>query len=65
MSPFGIAVIGCGNISKQYLRNLTAFPDVRVVFCADIDAHAATTHRASASEPISWDPWQQLHGWRA
>ncbi len=35
--PFGVGVIGCGNISKQYLKNLTAFPDVAVVICADVD----------------------------
>ena len=39
--PFGVGVIGCGNISKQYLQNLTAFPDVQVVICADMDATRA------------------------
>jgi predicted dehydrogenase len=39
--PFGIAVVGCGNISNQYLTNLTKFPDVRVLFCADLDLERA------------------------
>ncbi|MEN3305290.1 MAG: hypothetical protein V7603_1492 [Micromonosporaceae bacterium] len=35
--PVGVAVVGCGVVSAQYLRNLGAFPDVRVVACADAD----------------------------
>jgi predicted dehydrogenase len=35
--PVGVAVVGCGTISHEYLRNLTAFPDVRVLVCADLD----------------------------
>lgn len=33
----GVGIIGAGNISTQYLDNLTTFPDVNVVFIADID----------------------------
>ncbi|MFE2917681.1 Gfo/Idh/MocA family protein [Kitasatospora indigofera] len=39
--PMGVAVVGCGTISDQYLTNLTAFPDLRVVFCADLDKERA------------------------
>jgi hypothetical protein len=28
--PAGLAVVGCGGISDQYLANLTTFPDVEV-----------------------------------
>lgn len=35
--PLGVAVVGCGTISREYLRNLTSFPDLRVLFCADLD----------------------------
>jgi predicted dehydrogenase len=35
--PLGVAVIGCGNISEEYLPNLTSFPDLDVLFCADLD----------------------------
>jgi predicted dehydrogenase len=34
--PVGVAVIGAGVISREYLRNLTTFPDVRVLVVADM-----------------------------
>jgi predicted dehydrogenase len=34
--PVGIVVIGCGVISDQYLANLTRFPDLKVLGCADL-----------------------------
>jgi len=49
--PFGIGVIGCGNISNQYLRNLTAFPDLAVLICADIDAARAKAQAAAYGVP--------------
>jgi predicted dehydrogenase len=45
--PFGVAVVGCGNISKQYLPNLAGFPDVRVLCCADIDPGRAQAQAAA------------------
>ncbi|MDH2443391.1 Gfo/Idh/MocA family oxidoreductase [Amnibacterium sp. CER49] len=39
--PVGVGVIGAGVISNQYLQNLVTFPDVRVVFVADIDVERA------------------------
>ncbi|MDQ0801450.1 Gfo/Idh/MocA family oxidoreductase [Arthrobacter sp. SLBN-112] len=39
--PVGVAVIGAGNISKQYLNNLTVFPDLKVLVIADIFVEAA------------------------
>ncbi|GAB3614434.1 Gfo/Idh/MocA family protein [Humibacter ginsengisoli] len=39
--PVGVGVIGAGNISTQYLTNLTSFPDVDVRFVADIIPEAA------------------------
>ena len=33
----GIGLIGCGHISDQYLANLTGFPGLKVLACADID----------------------------
>ena len=32
--PVGVAVVGCGTISDEYLRNLTSFRDLRVLICA-------------------------------
>ncbi|MEU4832576.1 Gfo/Idh/MocA family oxidoreductase [Streptosporangium sp. NPDC023615] len=37
VGPVGVAVVGCGTISHQYLANLVSFPGVRVVACADLD----------------------------
>jgi predicted dehydrogenase len=39
--PVGVGVIGAGNISKQYLDNLTAFPDLRVHVIGDLFEEAA------------------------
>ncbi|PZF82569.1 Gfo/Idh/MocA family protein [Jiangella anatolica] len=33
----GVGVVGAGNISEQYLGNLTRFPDLDVRFVADLD----------------------------
>ncbi len=58
--PFGVAVVGCGNISKQYLKHLVTFPDVRVLFCADIDAGRAKAQAAAYGIPASGSPEQAL-----
>ena len=58
--PFGVAIIGCGNISKQYLKNLTTFPDVRVLFCADIDTGRAKAQAAAYGVPASGSVEQAL-----
>jgi predicted dehydrogenase len=51
--PVGVAVIGAGNISGQYLGNLTKFPDVKVLAVADLDearaAQAAAEYGIEAS----------------
>ncbi|MGG5174504.1 Gfo/Idh/MocA family protein [Pseudarthrobacter sp. J1763] len=39
--PVGVAVIGAGNISKQYLDNITVFPDLKVLVIADLFEEAA------------------------
>jgi predicted dehydrogenase len=39
--PVGVGIIGAGVISAQYLTALTTFPDVRVLFVADIDLDRA------------------------
>jgi predicted dehydrogenase len=49
--PAGVAVIGCGNISRQYLANLTRFPDVAVVICADVDPGRAKAQAAAYGVP--------------
>ena len=39
--PVGVGIIGAGNISKQYLDNLTAFRDLKVHVIADLFEDAA------------------------
>ena len=58
--PFGIGVIGCGIISRQYLRNLTAFPDVAVLICADLDESRAKAQAASYGVPAWGGPADAL-----
>ena len=41
--PVGVALVGCGTISDQYLTTLTACPDVRVLWCTDLDTGRART----------------------
>lgn len=52
----GIAVIGCGSISDQYLTNLTAFPDLRVLFCADLDKERARVQAEAYGVPAWGGP---------
>ncbi|PDP89397.1 oxidoreductase [Glycomyces fuscus] len=49
----GIGVIGAGNISTQYLENLTRFPDVEVRFVADLDLARAAAQAAAYGVPGS------------
>ncbi|WP_066521779.1 Gfo/Idh/MocA family protein [Curtobacterium ammoniigenes] len=51
--PVGVGVIGAGVISDQYLSNLTVFPDVRVVFIADIDLPRAAAQAEKWGVPES------------
>jgi len=49
--PVGIAVVGCGTISTEYLRNLTSFPDLLVLFCADLEIERAKAQAAAFGVP--------------
>ncbi|ACU74199.1 oxidoreductase domain protein [Catenulispora acidiphila DSM 44928] len=51
--PVSVAVIGAGNISSQYLRNLTRFPDLKVVAIADLDVERAAAAAAEFGVPAS------------
>lgn len=51
--PVGVGVIGAGTISDQYLENLTQFPDLRVLFVADIDEERAAAQAAKWGVPAS------------
>lgn len=56
MESVGVAVIGCGVISHEYLRNLTSFPDVRVLACADLDVGRAKAVAEQYGIPASGPP---------
>ena len=51
--PVGVAVVGCGNISDQYLANLVRFPDLTVLACADLDLKRAAAQAAKYGVPHS------------
>jgi predicted dehydrogenase len=51
--PVGVGVIGAGVISNEYLRNLTAFPDLRVQMIADLDLTRAATQAETHGVPRS------------
>ena len=60
MAPFGLGIIGCGNISGQYLKHLSAFPDVRVLIVADLDTSRARAQAAAFGVPASGSPQDAL-----
>lgn len=49
----GVGVIGAGVISSQYLDNLTVFPDLEVLFVADLDLERARTQAEKYQIPGS------------
>ncbi|MHA7154563.1 Gfo/Idh/MocA family protein [Arthrobacter sp. TMN-50] len=51
--PVGVGVIGAGVISKEYLTNLTAFPDLHVHIVADLFEDAARTRAAEFGIELS------------
>jgi predicted dehydrogenase len=53
--PVGVAVVGAGAISDAYLRNLTAFPDVRVLGVADLDTGRAEEKAQAYGVPVAGD----------
>jgi len=51
--PVGVGIIGAGNISDQYLSNLTTFPDVRVIAVADLIEERAKAQAEKYGVPRS------------
>ncbi|MFD1715743.1 Gfo/Idh/MocA family protein [Amnibacterium flavum] len=51
--PVGVGIIGAGVISSQYLDNLTQFPDVKVLFIADLDLARAAAQAEKYGVPAS------------
>ncbi len=53
--PVGVAVVGAGVISEQYLRTLSGFSDVRVLAVADLDTGRAETAARAHGVPVAGD----------
>ena len=51
--PVGVGLIGAGVISDQYLGNLTTFPDLEVLFVADLDLERAAAQAEKWGVPAS------------
>ncbi|WP_290856959.1 Gfo/Idh/MocA family oxidoreductase [Hamadaea sp.] len=55
MKPVGVAVVGCGTISHQYLTTLAARPEVRLIACADLDVERAAKVALDHAVPVHGD----------
>ena len=53
--PIGVGLIGAGNISDQYLTNLTRFPDVQVRAVGDLDGDRARAQAQAYGVPAAGD----------
>ncbi|WP_428956639.1 Gfo/Idh/MocA family protein [Streptomyces sp. cg35] len=53
--PVGVAVVGAGVISEQYLRTLSAFADVTVLAVADLDTRRAEAAARAHGVPVAGD----------
>jgi predicted dehydrogenase len=53
--PVGVALIGAGVISAQYLTALSGFPDVRVLGVADLDVERAREAARLYGVPVAGD----------
>jgi predicted dehydrogenase len=56
----GVGIIGAGNISDEYLRSLTSYPDVRVIAIADLDTSRAAEQAGKYGIPFSGSPEELL-----
>jgi predicted dehydrogenase len=54
--PVGIGIVGAGTISGEYLRNLTRFPDTRVVAIGDLRPEAAHARAAEFGIEVAGSP---------
>ena len=62
MTELGVGLMGCGNVSAQYLPNGPRLDALRFVACADLDAEAAAARRRAST---AWRPARPTSCWRA
>ena len=55
MESTGVGIVGCGNIAPIYLKNLIAFPEMRVVAVADLDGEKARSRAEEFGVPKATD----------
>jgi predicted dehydrogenase len=53
--PVGVALVGAGVISTQYLTALSTFPDIRVLGVADLDVARARAAAETYGVPVAGD----------
>ena len=41
--PFGVAIVGCGNIADPYARDLVTYPEIKLLGVTDLDPARAET----------------------
>ena len=58
--PVGVAIVGAGNISAEYLGNLASYPDVAVCFVADLLPERARARADEFGIPASGSPEEAL-----
>ena len=58
--PVGVALVGAGVISTQYLTALSSFPDVAVLSVADLDLERARAQAEAFGVPAHGDPASAL-----
>lgn len=59
-APVRTGVVGCGNVSKVYLKNLMAAPDVEVLACADKELEIAQNRALEFGVPRACSPKELL-----
>lgn len=60
MNVVNVGIIGTGNISDEYLKNLGDYPDVRVIAVADLDLDRAAAQAEKYGIPFSGSSEQLL-----
>ncbi|NBD27708.1 Gfo/Idh/MocA family protein [Paenibacillus glycinis] len=60
MKPVKVGIIGCGNISRIYFKNLKQYPEVELVAAADIDIERAKERAAEYDVPNAYTVEQLL-----
>jgi predicted dehydrogenase len=61
MLPLRVGLVGCGNISGIYLKNLSQFPETQFVAVADLDPNRAEAAAKEHGIPLALSPEELLN----